>query len=155
MTRVVNLLELALSPEEDVPAGHSFSHASVTDELGAKLSGLSVYEVPPGEAVWPYHFELGDEEWAIVLEGEVTLRTPAGERTLRRGDVVCFPAGAEGAHAFRNAGELTARFAMPSTVPQSVDAVVYPDSGKIKVSGHGFQRRFQLGPEREYWEGES
>ena len=154
MTRIVNLLELQLSPEEGAPAGHSFSHASVTDELGAKQSGLSVYEVPSGQAAWPYHFELGDEEWAIVLEGEVTLRTPAGERTLRRGDVVCFPAGVEGAHAFRNDGEETARFAMPSSVSQYADAVVYPDSGKIKVSGPGFRRRFELGPEREYWEGE-
>jgi uncharacterized cupin superfamily protein len=154
MSRVVNLLELQLAPEEGAPAGHSFSHASVTDELGASRSGLSVYEVPPGEAVWPYHFELGEEEWAIVLEGEVTLRTPEGERLLRRGDVVCFPAGAEGAHAFRNDSGRTARFAMPSTVSPLADAVVYPDSGKVKVSGPGFRRRFQLGPELEYWEGE-
>jgi uncharacterized cupin superfamily protein len=154
VTRIVNLLELELTPEEGAPAGHSFSHASVTDELGAKTTGLGVYEVPPGEAVWPYHFELGEEEWAIVLEGEVIVRTPGGERTLRRGDVVCFPAGADGAHAFRNPGEQTARFAMPSTVSPYVDAVVYPDSGTIKVSGPGFRRRFELGPEREYWEGE-
>ena len=29
------------------------------------------------------------------------------------------------------------------------------DSGKIKVSGRGFERRFELGDERAYWEGES
>jgi uncharacterized cupin superfamily protein len=154
MSRVVNLLELRLSPEQGAPPGHSFSHASVTGEMGAKQSGLGVYEIPPGQAAWPYHFELADEEWAIVLEGEVTLRTPAGERTLRAGDVACFPAGADGAHAFRNQGRETARFAMPSTIAAFADAVVYPDSGKIKVSGPGFSRRFELGPEREYWEGE-
>jgi uncharacterized cupin superfamily protein len=154
VTRIVNLLDLQLEPMEETPPGHSFSAASVTAVLGARLSGVGVYEIPPGEASWPYHFELAEEEWAIVIEGEVILRTPEGERTLRRGDVVCFPAGAQGAHAFRNAGEQTARFAMPSTVSQYVDGAVYPDSGKIKVKGPGFERRFGLGPEREYWEGE-
>jgi uncharacterized cupin superfamily protein len=154
VTRIVNLLELELTAMEGTPEGHSFSAASVTAELGARLSGLGVYEIPPGETSWPYHFELGEEEWAIVIEGEVMLRTPDGERTLRRGDVACFPAGSRGAHAFRNASGQTARFAMPSTVSQYVDGAVYPDSGKIKVKGPGFDRRFQLGPERDYWEGE-
>lgn len=154
MTRIVNLLELPLTPEEGTPAGHAFSRGSVTDELGARRTGLGVYELPPGQAGWPYHFELAEEEWVIVLEGEITLRTPAGERTLRRGDVACFPPGAEGAHAFRNDGDRTARFAMPSAVSGTADAAVYPDSGKIKVSGPGFYRRFGLGPEKEYWEDE-
>lgn len=154
MTRIVNLLELQLSPEEGAPPGHAFSGASVSRDLGARRTGLGVYELPPGQAGWPYHFELAEEEWVIVLEGEITLRTPAGERTLRRGDIACFPPGAEGAHAFRNDSERTARFAMPSVVSQTMDAAVYPDSGKIKVSGPGFHRRFELGPEKEYWEGE-
>jgi uncharacterized cupin superfamily protein len=154
MTRVFNLLALEVTPLEDAPAGHEFSAASITDDVGAKRTGLGVYELPPGQSSWPYHFELAEEEWAIVLEGEVTLRTPAGERTLVRGDAVCFPAGADGAHAFRNDGDRTARFAMPSTVSPVMDGAVYPDSGKIKVSAPGFYRRFDLGPEREYWEGE-
>lgn len=153
MTRVVNLLELPLSAEEG-PSGHSFSHASVREALGAEQTGLGVYELPPGQSGWPYHFELGEEEWAIVLEGEVTLRTPAGERTLRRGDVVCFPVGPDGAHAFRNDSAATVRFAMPSAISHLADVAVYPDSGKIKVSGPGFWRRFEVGPEKEYWEGE-
>ncbi len=66
------------------------------------LTGFGVYELEPGEATWPYHFELNEEEWLIVVAGEVTLRTPDGERILRVGDVVCFPAGAAGAHAMRN-----------------------------------------------------
>jgi uncharacterized cupin superfamily protein len=152
---VFNLLELSLQAVADAPAGHAFSEASVTETVGARLTGLSVYELPPGEAGWPYHFELGEEEWAIVVDGEVTLRTPSGERVLRRGDVVCFPTGADGAHAFRNDGERPARFAMPSTGPTHIDACVYPDSGKIKVNGRGFARRFDLGPAREYWEGET
>jgi hypothetical protein len=44
---------------------------------------------------------------------------------------------------------------MPSAAPGHFDVAVYPDSGKIKVSGRGFERRFELGAERPYWEGES
>ena len=27
---------------------------------------MSVYEIPPGEAIGPYHFEWTDEEWLIA-----------------------------------------------------------------------------------------
>ena len=157
MTDVHNLAELEVSGHgmSTAPPGHDFSGASLTERVGAKLSGLGVYELPPGQAGWPYHFELAEEEWAIVIDGEVTLRTPSGERTLQRGDVVCFPTGADGAHAFRNDGERAARFLMLSAGPPHIDACVYPDSGKIKVSGRGFFGRFGIGEEREYWEGET
>ena len=38
--------------------------------------------------------------------GRGDVRTPDGERVLRAGDVACFPAGAAGAHAVRNAGAI-------------------------------------------------
>ena len=128
--------------------------APAGEAVGAKLTGFGVYEVEPGESTWPYHFELVDEEWLIVVTGELTLRTPAGEQRLVAGDAVCFPAGADGAHAVRNDGSETARFVMPSTRPPYGDAVIYPDSGKFKVSGPGFHHLGRLGDNVEYWEGE-
>ena len=86
--------------------------ASSEASWGAALTGCSVYELEPGSATWPYHFELTEEEWLIVIDGELTVRTPEGERVLRVGDVVCFPAGAAGAHAVSNPGSGVARFAM-------------------------------------------
>ena len=155
MTKIVNLLTLDLESQDDGPEGHRFRAESVSRLAGASLTGLGVYELEPGEATWPYHFELNEEEWLIVVAGEVTLRTPDGERLLRVGDVACFPAGAAGAHAMRNAGASTARFAMPSSSAAYGDACVYPDSGKVKVSGPGFQHRGRLGEPVDYWEGES
>ena len=47
---------------------------------------MTVYELPPGQSICPYHYELGDEEWLIVLAGRPTLRTPEGEqRAAARG----------------------------------------------------------------------
>ena len=155
MTKIINLLSWELEENDDSPAGHRFRGAPVGAQVGASLTGFGVYELEPGEATWPYHFELNEEEWLIVVAGEVTLRTPDGERILRVGDVACFPVGARGAHAMRNAGASTARFAMPCSIAPYGDACVYPDSGKVKVSGPGFQHRGRLGEQVDYWEGES
>ncbi len=153
--RVFNLRNLALSEREDGPEGHRFALRHIARELGASLTGLTVYELEPGQAAWPYHFELNEEEWLFVIDGELTLRTPGGDQVLRAGDLACFPIGADGAHAVRNAGAATVRFAMPSSVSHTGDACVYPDSGTFKLSGPGFQFRGRLGNEVEYWDGEA
>jgi uncharacterized cupin superfamily protein len=153
--RIFNLRELELASYDEGPEAHRFSMRHVARELEATLTGLTVYEVEPGRSTWPYHFELNEEEWLLVIEGELTLRTPDGERVLRVGEVACFPAGAAGAHAVRNDGAGTVRFAMPSSVATLGDATVYPDSGKFKLHGPGFSHRGRLGDPLEYWEGES
>ena len=152
---IVNLRELQLVPtDEPAPEGHTFTACSLSRQLEAKYTGLGLYEVEPGQATWPYHFELVEEEWLIVISGELTLRTPDGESTLRAGDVACFPAGASGAHAVWNSGSETARFAMPSSVARYGDGAVYPDSGTFVVRTPGFEHRGCIGEEVPYWEGE-
>ena len=47
--------------------------------LGAEQLGATVYELPPGQAICPYHYEYAEEEWLLVLEGRPTLRRPDGE----------------------------------------------------------------------------
>jgi uncharacterized cupin superfamily protein len=151
--RVQNLLTVALETD-DFPAGHRFSGTSLSEGFGAAATGMGVYELEPGNALWPYHFEVAEEEWLIVIDGELTLRTPDDESVLRTGDVACFPAGAAGAHAVRNHSASPVRFAMPSTRARYGGATVYPDSGKIRVSGPGFRHRGWIGEEVDYWEGE-
>ena len=151
---VVNLLALPLEKAAEPRPGRSFAGTSLTGRFGAKATGMGVYEIEPGNASWPYHFEAIDEEWLIVIEGELTLRTPEGESVLRAGDVVCFPAGAAGAHAVRNHTDAAVRYAMPSTRPPFGDAVVYPDSGTFRIGGSGFEHRGRLGDAVPYWEGE-
>ena len=99
---------------------------------GARESGVSVYELPPGQAVCPYHYECGEEEWLLVLEGNPTLRHPDGSDRLDPWDVVFFPKGPEGAHGIRNETEETARVLMFSTVVVPT-ATVYPDSDKVGI----------------------
>lgn len=98
--------------------------------LGAKKTGASVYEVPTGQSISPYHYEYPEEEWLLVLSGSVALRHPGGEDTLVAGDMVFFPVGPDGAHKVTNTSEEDARILMFSTVDDPAIAV-YPDSDKL------------------------
>jgi uncharacterized cupin superfamily protein len=79
----------------------------------------------------PYHYEY-EEEWLLVIDGSIVLRTPDGERILQRGDLVCFAPGPAGVHRIMNRSHSPARTLMFSS--SRVPAVsVYPDSNKIGV----------------------
>jgi uncharacterized cupin superfamily protein len=101
-------------------------------ELGAAQTGASVYELPPGQAICPYHYEYAEEEWVLVLSGPVTLRTPEGEARLEALDMAYFPKGPDGAHELRNDGDSPARVVMWSTIVYP-SATAYPDSDKVAV----------------------
>jgi uncharacterized cupin superfamily protein len=112
--------------------GYRHRSVAVGKRLGAELLGATVYELPPGERTWPYHWETVSEEWVLVLEGRPTLRTPEGERELGAGDVAVFPRGPAGAHALENRSDDPARVVLLST-KGPLEVVHYPDSGKFGV----------------------
>jgi uncharacterized cupin superfamily protein len=114
--------------------------------------GMTVYELPPGQAVCPYHLEWTDEEWLFVLAGTPTLRTPEGERALEPGDAVCFPVGPDGAHLVR-ANDEPARVAIMST-KNPVGIAEYPDSDKVGVWADGTHYMLRRSEHLDYWDGE-
>jgi len=130
--RRVNLAAIACEPRPQLPDGFRRSSTRVGAALGAVRTGLSVYELPPGQAVGPYHYEDPDEEWLVVVSGTPTLRHPGGEHQLEPWDVVFFPSGPAGAHHVRNDSESPARIAMFSSIT-AVGSVVYPDSDMIQI----------------------
>ncbi len=103
----------------------------VARALGSTAMLMFIYDVAPGERQSPYHYEY-EEEWVLVVDGTLVLRTPDGEQTLGRGDAVCFPAGPAGAHQLINRGDSPARTLMFSS-SRSPAVSVYPDSDKIGV----------------------
>ncbi|MFZ0089609.1 MAG: cupin domain-containing protein, partial [Solirubrobacteraceae bacterium] len=92
---------------------------------------VKAFEVPPGQSICPYHYEY-TEEWLLVLEGDVVVRTPEGEQPAGRGDLARFPSGPDGAHKVSNRGERAARVIMFSSAREP-SVAVYPDSDKIGV----------------------
>ncbi|HEU4656531.1 MAG TPA: cupin domain-containing protein [Capillimicrobium sp.] len=83
---------------------------------GSRELGATLFELDPGGQAAPYHLHHGNEELLLVLDGELELRTPDGVRTVRRGALVGFPAGPEGAHRVRNVSDAPARYLMMSTM---------------------------------------
>lgn len=129
--RQTNLATTACEPRPQLPNGFRRNSTRVGATLGAARTGLSVYELPPGQAIGPYHYEEPEEEWLLVVSGTPTLRHPGGEQQLEPWDTVLFPSGPTGAHLVRNNGEETARVAMFSSAGATAGAVVYPDSDMI------------------------
>jgi len=147
----VNLYELETKRDADDPPGYETPSARIGPLLGASALGLTVYDLAPGQSVCPYHYELGREEWLLVLTGRPTLRDPDGEHELEPGDLVVFPEGEEGAHKVTNRGEGEARIAMISNTDDP-SVAFYPDSNKIGVWPPA--KLFRLADEVDYWEGE-
>jgi uncharacterized cupin superfamily protein len=129
----INIAAPPFEYDSDDPEGFRSGLARLGKLLGGpEESGISVYELAPGQAVCPYHYECGEEEWLLVLEGHPTLRHPEGSERLQPWDVFFFPKGPAGAHGIRNETEETARVLMFSTVVLPT-ATVYPDSNKVGI----------------------
>ena len=118
--------------DESDPEGFQVGMARFGSSIGATLLGGSLYELPPGQSNCPYHYEYGNEEWLLVLDGKLTVRHPGGEEELEPGDVVCFSDGPDGAHRLTNRTDATVRILMLSTLVEP-SVSVYPDSDKIGV----------------------
>jgi uncharacterized cupin superfamily protein len=149
-----NVFELVVEPSAfERRPGYEGRSTSVRRLLGGERVGMTVYELPPGESVAPYHYEHGNEEWLIVLSGRPTLRTPEGECELEPWETVFFPEGEAGAHKVTNRTGETLRVAMWSTRVKPC-VYVYPDSGKLLVRPPGLFFRLEDADGVGYWDGE-
>jgi uncharacterized cupin superfamily protein len=155
MTDPLNLYDVPVEGDPDHPPGYRGRQARVGPIIGAEQLGGSVYEIDPGDSVWPYHYEGVEEEWLLVLIGTPTLRDPEGEHELTPGDLVCFLVGPEGAHKVTNRSDAVVRIVMLSTMPtDELSISVYPDSNKVGVWPWP-GRRLRLTDSVDYWDGET
>jgi len=129
--RSANVFTVECELDSTDPPGFRAGTAKVGAAIGGEELSVRVYEIPPGESLCPYHYEYV-EEWLLILEGALTLRTPAGESELSRGSLVCFASGPDGAHKTTNHGAEPTRIMMFSSAHEPAVAV-YPDSDKIGV----------------------
>jgi uncharacterized cupin superfamily protein len=126
-----NVFSGAFEYDDADPDGYRAGVVRVGSLAGGKYNVVKAFEVPPGQSICPYHYEY-EEEGLFVLEGEVVGRDPAGEHPARRGDLICFPPGPDGAHKISNRDDRPAHMVMFSS-SQEPAVAVYPDSDKIGV----------------------
>ena len=147
---VVNAATVDVVPETDAPPGFRSRYRQLGPLLGSEMLGATVYELDPGERSSPYHYELGNEECLLVLDGTPTLRHPDGRDVLEVGDMVVFPEGPDGAHQLINESKAVARVLILSTMREPYGCA-YPDSAKLSTRGGVFR----LADAVNYWDGES
>jgi uncharacterized cupin superfamily protein len=150
--RRANVLSERCEYDETDPTGYRSAVARIGKAVGGEALAVKVYELPSGESVCPYHYEY-EEEWLLVLDGAVVVRTVDGEQELERGEI---PAGPAGAHKATNRRDGTARVMMFSSTREPAVAV-YPDSDKIGVwpgNPHDQVMLRRIDGAVDYWDGE-
>jgi uncharacterized cupin superfamily protein len=114
--------------------GFRTRRAKLGARAGSRRLGASLFEIHPGQAAFPLHYHLGNEELLVAVSGRPTLRTMDGERVLDEGELVAFPVGEAGAHQVVNRTQQPVRILIVSEM-RSPDIVVRAESGKISAFG--------------------
>jgi uncharacterized cupin superfamily protein len=130
--RRVDLSQPELTYDDTDPEGFRAGMFRIGPLLGARQMGATVYELAPGQAICPYHYEMGEEEWLVVLQGRAAVRHPGGVEELGPMEATCFTPGREGAHQVRNDTGAPVRVLLWSTIVYPT-VTRYPDSDKVGV----------------------
>ena len=153
--------EFKHSKIEQIPMSHKQEHEGYEYYRrkfipfgGAKNTLVSIYEVPPGKAAYPYHFHHKNEEVFYIIRGEGLLRTPEGERKVAAGEIMFFPTGSEGAHKLVNTSHTEMLVYIDFDVVHDIDIAEYPDSEKIGIWGMGINRTYPQDSAVDYYHGE-
>ncbi|WP_435553139.1 cupin domain-containing protein [Natrinema sp. CGMCC1.2065] len=140
----------------------TFQRKELSTAVDADDLGCSLYELPPGERSWPYHYHTANEEAIYVLAGDGRLKTEDGLESLEAGDYATLPADESGGHRVVNDGDETLRYLAMSTMNEP-DVTVYPEMEKVGVfvgsppggrDERSLEGYYRLADEVEYWEGD-
>jgi uncharacterized cupin superfamily protein len=134
---VPNINNVNFSDVREHP-GFNARRVKIGHEAGAVKTGLSYWEVEPGQAAYPYHAHLTEEEIVVILEGRPSLQTPDGWRELEEGEVVVFPTGEKGAPQIVNKTDRLVRFLAFSNSGEP-EIVIQLDAGKYGIRDGGSQ----------------
>ncbi len=80
------------------------------DAFGLKNFGINMVTLQPGGVSAQRHWHAAQDEFVYLLEGELVLRTDAGETTMRAGDCVGFRANVADGHCLENRGSAPATY---------------------------------------------
>lgn len=148
--------------DEQARPGFGYRRAKLGAQAGGERLGASLYELPPGQASFPYHAHFANEEMLIVVSGRPSLRTGEGWRELEEGEVVSFPVGTRGAHQIVNRSPEPVRVLVVSEM-NAPEVSIYPDTNKVLAGtrppgGVGgaddIFDTFRLADATDYWDGE-
>jgi len=113
-------------PEAFAEAVQGRSRQALGEAGGLTQFGVNLVELQPGAASSQRHWHTHDDEFVMVVSGELTLVSDEGETLMRAGDCAAFPAGRPNGHHLINKGWGNALFL--AVGPNSAqDRAEYPD----------------------------
>jgi uncharacterized cupin superfamily protein len=91
-------------PEPFAEAVNGRSKQALGDAGGLTQFGVNLVELKPGAASSQRHWHTKEDEFVMVVSGELVLVTDEGETLMRAGDCAAFPAGRPNGHHLVNRG---------------------------------------------------
>lgn len=112
-------------PEAFAEAVNGRSRQALGEAGGLSQFGVNLVELKPGAASSQRHWHSHEDEFVMVVSGELMLVTDEGETLMRAGDCAAFPAGRPNGHHLVNRSWGNALFlSVGPNVPE--DRVTYP-----------------------------
>lgn len=154
--------EIIVANISNIEARHKHRHEKyeyyvkpLVTEKDAGQCSVSVYEIPPGKAAYPYHYHTMNEETFYILGGTGRLTTPDGDRTVCKGDFLFFPAGEKGAHMLTNISDSEMLVYLDFDTENPIEVAFYPHTGKIGVWGKNIDHVYKTADQTDYYDGEN
>jgi uncharacterized cupin superfamily protein len=113
------------------------------DHAGLTQYGVNIVMLEPGAVASLRHWHRNEDEFAMVLEGALTLVEDEGETAMGPGDCAAWKAGVANGHRFENRSDEPARFLVVGTKAahevatySDVDMMVHIEGGKARFTYH-------------------
>lgn len=105
------------------------------DAVGLTQFGVNLLRLPAGAWSSQRHWHANEDEFVMVLSGEVVLVESDGETVLRAGDCAGFKAGVADGHKIENRSDSEAVLLEVGTRSPKTDACDYPDIDMVLPEG--------------------
>ena len=156
MRKIVHTrMEKIVPQERGDGSSYVYTRYPALPEGSAEHSAAAFYELPPGKANYPYHYHLTSEEIFYIISGTGTLKTPEGEREVRAGDLLFFPAGEAGAHKLTNSSDSEPLVYIDFDTLSDPNVCVYPDSNKVGIYGKDLRKIYRMEDNVDYYDREN
>ncbi len=139
---------------QNVHEGYEYIKKTVLSGENGNQCKVSIYEVPPGKAAYPYHYHFQSEETFYIISGKGILRTPDGDMLVSAGDILTFPPCEAGAHKLTNSSDTEMLIYIDFDTYHSPEVSFMPDSNKSIIYGKGLRKVIKNGTEVDYYDGE-
>jgi uncharacterized cupin superfamily protein len=131
----------SLYPEPYAALMAGRSSLRLGDAAGLTQFGVNLVTLEPGAVASLRHWHLKEDEFAIVLEGDLILVEDEGETAMRPGDCAAWKAGVANGHRFVNRSDRPGRFlVIGSKAPDEVasysdvDFMIHMNEGKPRFT---------------------